>query len=139
MQIYIAGPLFNEGARWFNNKISALCEQHGLITFLPQRDGLLIKDGVDPKIIYQKDRDFLDKSKLVVACLNGIEVDSGAAWEIGYAAAKNIPIIALHTDSRSFSPFSKINPMLAYSAEFILNTLEDLDIYLARFVKNEHK
>ena len=38
MLAYIAGPLFNEGERWFVEKICALAEGAGFETFLPHRD-----------------------------------------------------------------------------------------------------
>ena len=35
MLAYIAGPLFNEGERWFDEQINALAEAAGFVTFLP--------------------------------------------------------------------------------------------------------
>lgn len=45
----------------------------------------------------------MDNSDIVVAVLDGVDVDSGTAWEIGYAYAKEKPVIGLRTDFRSLS------------------------------------
>ena len=37
---------------------------------------------------------------VVVALLDGAQVDDGTAWEIGYAYAKGMPVIGLRTDFR---------------------------------------
>jgi nucleoside 2-deoxyribosyltransferase len=45
----------------------------------------------------------LNSSDIVVAVLDGVDVDSGTAWEIGYAYAKGKPVIGLRTDFRTLS------------------------------------
>ena len=36
--VYVAGPLFDEGERWWIETIEARIAAHGLSTFLPHRD-----------------------------------------------------------------------------------------------------
>jgi nucleoside 2-deoxyribosyltransferase len=45
----------------------------------------------------------VDSSDIVVAVLDGVDVDSGTAWEIGYAYAKGKPVVGLRTDFRDLS------------------------------------
>ena len=43
----------------------------------------------------------IDKSDLIIAILDGSDVDSGTCVEIGYAYAKGKPILGLRTDFRN--------------------------------------
>ena len=36
--VYVAGPLFDEGERWFIEKVETLVAECGFVTFLPHRD-----------------------------------------------------------------------------------------------------
>ena len=38
-QAYIAGPLFNEGERWFDEQIERIATEAGFTIFPPHRDG----------------------------------------------------------------------------------------------------
>ena len=50
-KVYIAGPLFTQGDRWFLEKIDELLQNHGFVTYLPHRDGgLCPSDGRDIKL-----------------------------------------------------------------------------------------
>ena len=91
MLAYIAGPLFNEGERWFVEKICAQAEAAGFETFLPHRDTppeYVIPRN--PAAIFRSDLDYLERAALVVANLNGITSDDGTAWELGYAYARGV-------------------------------------------------
>jgi nucleoside 2-deoxyribosyltransferase len=48
----------------------------------------------------------------VVAVLDGVDVDTGVAFEMGYAHAIGKPIVGLKTDHRSFSKLESVNLML---------------------------
>ena len=85
MHAYIAGPLFNEGERWWNTEIDARVQRAGFTTYLPQRDGTPLKGPADVPKISEEDREAISNADLVVANLNGLCVDSGTAWELGYA------------------------------------------------------
>ncbi len=75
---YIAGPLFDEGERWFIEKVDALVAEAGFETFLPHRDNPpKVKDNV--KEIFQNDKRGIDICDVVVANLNGMTTDDGTA------------------------------------------------------------
>jgi nucleoside 2-deoxyribosyltransferase len=44
--------------------------------------------------------ELLERADIVLAVLDGVDVDSGTAAEIGFAAARATPIIGLRTDQR---------------------------------------
>lgn len=79
---YIAGPLFSEGERSFLEKVDKICREKGLETYLPHRD---IDQSLSSKRIFKEDLENVRKADLVIAVLDGSDVDSGTAFEIGIA------------------------------------------------------
>ena len=78
----------------------------GFLVFLPQEDAedcTEEREKQNQEHIFRKCVEGLDNSDIVVAVLDGADVDSGTAWEIGYAYAKEKPVIGLRTDFRSLS------------------------------------
>ena len=53
------------------------------------------------KKIMERDRAAIDACDVVVALLDGTQVDDGTAWEIGYAYAKGKPVVGIRTDFRN--------------------------------------
>ena len=105
-RIYLAGPLFSHAELEYNRKLRDLLLNKGFSVFLPQEDA---EDTTDERekqnqeCIFKKCVEGVDSSDIVVAVLDGVDVDSGTAWEIGYAYAKEKPVIGLRTDFRSLS------------------------------------
>ncbi|RMF81539.1 MAG: nucleoside 2-deoxyribosyltransferase, partial [Chloroflexi bacterium] len=101
MRAYIAGPLFNEGERWFDEQIDARAQKVGLETFLPHRDGMeLLPTNRTINDIFQLDVRMIDACDIVIANLNGVTTDDGTAWELGYAYARGKHLIGVYTDMR---------------------------------------
>lgn len=122
MQIYFAAPLFSEAELTFNERVVADLEAEGYDVFLPQRDGKEIEalyedpdiDSVEDVMqeIYRIDRDAIYEADVLTAVLDGQVPDEGVAVEMGIASENDIPIVALKTDRRCFSPDEPINAML---------------------------
>ncbi|MEK9162564.1 MAG: nucleoside 2-deoxyribosyltransferase [Chloroflexota bacterium] len=126
MKIYIAGPLFNAGERWYLENIDRVCHEAGFETYLPHRDaGLVPPSGDGNEFFFNEDRKQLNECDVVVAVLNGVTTDPGTAWEIGYAHAIKCPIIAIYDDKRIADPKANINPMIYCSVE-MCKTMEEL-------------
>ena len=126
-KIYIAGPLFTEGDRWFLEKIDALCNKLGFITYLPHRDaGVCPPSGIGSNSFFLRDLEELNECKIVVAVLNGTDIDSGTSWEIGYAYSKNKKIIGYLDDSRVENPVANLNLMILNSL-FLVQSFEKLN------------
>ncbi len=86
--VYIAAPLFNFQQRWFISEIQSALADQGVRTFSPYHQVGISKD---PQHIVKEDLKGLETSQVIFAVLDGL--DSGTLFEIGYAAAKGIPVI----------------------------------------------
>jgi len=124
--IYLAGPLFSEAERQFNKKFKLILTKNGFNVFLPQENEVY---GCDTKNeqMFSNYLNILNKCDIIVAVLDGgLDVDSGTAWEVGYAYSKGIPIFGLRTDFRTFDDSSKINLMIEECLTYLATDIEDL-------------
>ncbi len=104
--IYLAGPLFTHAELEFNRRLKDMFLKKGFSVFLPQEDAedaASERERQNQECIFQKCVEGVDSADIVVAVLDGVDVDSGTAWEIGYAYARGKPVIGLRTDFRAFS------------------------------------
>jgi nucleoside 2-deoxyribosyltransferase len=115
--IYQAGPLFSESERDWHRKLTAALEAAGHKVIWP--GDLMSNESIhaapDPaKFIFETCRDAIDRCNCVVALLDGVQVDDGTAWEIGYAYARGIPVYGIRTDFRNAgeTPGGKANAMI---------------------------
>jgi len=124
-RLYVAGPLFDEGERWFQERLDALAVECGYETFLPHRDNP-DKTVETTGVIFRNNATAIDDCSVVLANLNGVMTDDGTAWEIGYAYARNKPIVGLHTDWRMRFEHEIVNLMLEYSLDHLVRSLDEL-------------
>lgn len=124
--VYVAGPLFDEGERWWIETVEQRVAAAGFATFLPHRDNPP-KTADTVTEIFANNRDGIDRCRVVVANLNGVTTDDGTAWEIGYAHAKAKHIIGLHTDWRRRFDDEVVNLMLERSVDQMVRSLDELD------------
>ncbi|ODV49272.1 nucleoside 2-deoxyribosyltransferase-like protein [Methanohalophilus euhalobius] len=136
-EIYLAGPLFSEAEKNFNEQLTEKIESAGYDVFLPQRDSTDTKSmrkEQDAAELFRRNSEAIDRADLVIAILDGgSDVDSGTAWEIGYAYAKNIPVMGMRTDFRTLGIEGTVNLMiektlikLVYSTDKLLTELENM-------------
>jgi len=130
MLAYVAGPLFDEGERWWIERIDALVASCGFETFLPHRDNP-DKTADNVREIYLNDRGAIDRADVVVASLNGLTTDDGTAWEIGYAVARGVPAIGIHTDWRRRFDDEVVNLMIEESLDQLVRSEDELRAALA--------
>lgn len=90
-KIFIAGPIFSEGERNYNLQIDSICREMGYQTFMAQRDVGIVTDN-NLEAAFNSDLNNLKNSDIIVANLDGVDVDSGTAWEIGYAFYQKITL-----------------------------------------------
>ncbi len=105
--VYVAGPLFSEAERAFLQvMVDTLAKAATLDPvadfFLPHRDGGELGKGPKRKDIFELDLQQVDSAAIVVALLDGQDVDSGTCIELGYAYAKGKKIFGLLTDFRAY-------------------------------------
>jgi nucleoside 2-deoxyribosyltransferase len=113
MKIFVAAPLFSESERAFNSRIVKTLRKSGHNVWLAQ-EAPFIKKGTmkEKKKIFAGDIAALKSCEAVVAILDGIDIDSGVAFELGYAHCLGKPIVGLKTDYRTFSKIEQVNLML---------------------------
>ncbi|RKT45633.1 nucleoside 2-deoxyribosyltransferase [Thiocapsa rosea] len=135
--IYLAGPLFTEAERdWHRKTKGLLLEQasqrgepieivwpYELIT--PEEIAAL---GVGSRAeIFRRCKTELDRADVLIALLDGTQVDDGTAWEIGYffaTKAAEATIIGIRTDFRRAgeSEHAIVNAMVEIACDVIVNT-----------------
>lgn len=105
MKIYFGSPLFTESQRMFN--LATVITMRGLLPdyvdiYLPQENGDINDKSkvVHSTEIFKQDTDELASSQAMIAILDGQDIDSGLASEMGIAFSNKIPIYALYTDIR---------------------------------------
>src|SRR5947209_1736650 len=114
---YVAAPLFSDAERTFNLTLADQLEPHFSI-YLPQRDGLLLRDlreaGDDSQVarqrIYTMDVAAIRSCDGLLAVLDGPSVDEGVSFELGYATCLGKICVGLATDSRRATGYFR-NPM----------------------------
>lgn len=129
-QIYLAGPLFSKAERDFNVYLRDRLVEMGFKVFLPQVDG---EDNLENRLherqmcIFENDIRGIDQSDIVLAVLDGgSDVDSGTAWEMGYAYARGKKVLGLKTDFRTFGEEGIVNLMMEMSVEVLARDVEDI-------------
>lgn len=104
MKLYFAGPMFAKADLLYNEYMVKQIRDldDSIEVYLPQENGAINDKTAyaDSKMIALADTEKVLESDLLVAILDGITIDAGVASEIGVAYAKNIPMIALYTDTR---------------------------------------
>ncbi len=126
--VYLASPLFSEAELDFNRMLRDEIKNGGFSVFLPQEDSNNVKDRDDRQmIIFSKNEAAIKRSDIVVAVVDGADVDSGTAWEIGYAYALGKPILGLRTDFRTLGIEGTVNLMIERSTVLCKNIPELLN------------
>ncbi|MGQ9460411.1 MAG: nucleoside 2-deoxyribosyltransferase [Candidatus Bathyarchaeaceae archaeon] len=127
MRVFLAAPLFSEAERNFNSKVAKRLRDEGFQVWLAQESPFIHKGTPkEKKKIYEADISALKACDVVVAVLDGAEVDSGVAFEMGYATALGKPMIGLKTDHRTFSKMEDVNLMLEVPLIKLCNSIDDV-------------
>ena len=121
ISIYLAASMFSAFERERNEYIEKeLLKRGNYSIFLPQRVSPTTINGIETKLnIFEVCRDKICESDIVIALVDGADVDSGVSWELGYAYAKGVPSICVRTDLRKAEE-KGINVMLEYGSSKVL-------------------
>ncbi len=104
--IYLAGPLFTAAERAFNADLAGRLRAAGHGVLVPQEfcagfdQDSALGGAAKFAAIRQACLNHLARAGRVVAVLDGPDIDSGTAYECGWAAARSIPAVGLRTDWR---------------------------------------
>lgn len=120
-KIYLAAPLFTVIERNINKCIAEKIEATGKYkVFLPQTVSPAEVNGeYDMHPIFEGCKNNIIDSDFIVALVDGADVDSGVAWELGYAFANNKKSICIRTDIRK-SEGNGVNIMIEYGSTKML-------------------
>ena len=123
MRVYFAASLFTQVERKWNRMLAeALAEVlPGLEVTLPQdfKPSGKYNDGRHYGTLFRMCVNGIDRADAVLAIVDGAEVDSGTAWEMGYAYARKKPVIGLRTDFRPGAEHG-VNIMLSRSCKHLI-------------------
>ena len=106
MKVYLAGPLFNDGERGTLSGIAAQLRAAKIDVFVPHEQFVEL-EGLDARAVFATDYAGIRDANLILAWLDGTQVDDGTAVEIGIFSrlaaqdpARYRGIIGLSTDMR---------------------------------------
>lgn len=127
MKGYLGNGLFGMGDRMVNTYIAehlrTLFEENKieLELYVPQ-ENLSINDKnsyASSVMIADGDDEFLEKTDFMIAVLDGVEIDSGVACEVGVATTLNKKVFGLFTDTRQLGRENqkKIDALIADATE----------------------
>ena len=102
-RVYMAGPLFNEGDRYTNQRSSDALRARGYTTFLPQ-EVVITNDSSElvKGACFYMDLKAIRLCDVLLANCNGIEIDSGTAAEIGLGYGLQKRMILYKSDVRNY-------------------------------------
>lgn len=94
-RVYLAAPFFDLAQRWIVEEARSLLLDMGVDVFSPLHD---VGPG-SGAVVAPQDLAGLDQASAVLAILNGADV--GTVFEVGYAVAKGLPVVALAQNMRA--------------------------------------
>ncbi|MBF0459675.1 MAG: nucleoside 2-deoxyribosyltransferase [Nitrospirae bacterium] len=139
--IYLAGPLFSKGERmWINSikhRIKRLAAENGLDIKIINPQELISDKGIAAlgenakHEIFNRCKSHLDSVDILVAVLDGSQVDDGTAWEVGYFYGNKVQgqkILGIRTDVRKDGESSGavVNAMVDCSCDVIVDSIEKM-------------
>lgn len=93
-RVYLAAPFFSLAERWVVEEVRNQLNEMGVPVFSPLHE---IGEGPG-EVVAPQDLEGLDDCQVVLAILNGS--DAGTVFEVGYAVARGIPVVALAQNMR---------------------------------------
>ncbi|MBS9337455.1 nucleoside 2-deoxyribosyltransferase [Fructobacillus parabroussonetiae] len=129
-RVYLAGPFFSETQIAQVERLEKVLADHPQIgdVFSPRKHQHEEYEMFSPewqKVTFASDVQAIDDADVIVALsdFDGADTDSGTAWELGYAYAKQIPVLTIKEDTET------LNLMLAKSLTAYLHKVEDVADY----------
>lgn len=124
-RIYLAGPLFTQPEWIWNEALAQALRTHLFDVILPQSTSESMLSGArlfDASLLFKLNIESIQSADVIVAILDGPDVDSGTAWECGYAFKAGKPVIGVRTDLRAGGddPEHGINLMLSISCSSVV-------------------
>ena len=140
MKIYLAGPIFSEADQQWLRGLKERIEETGRAKgkkveviwpyeLVSRSDIERLGDSAKQEV-FDRCKSNLDRADLLVALLDGSQVDDGTAWEIGYffSVRDRSKIIGIRTDFRNAGETrnSVVNAMVEMSCHRIVRSVDEL-------------
>lgn len=125
-KVYLASPFFNETEIEIMEKVKEILINKGLDVFAPfehQNKHLEFGSREWRKATYDGDVSGINRADIIVAIIEGNYCDSGTAWEIGNAVAKDKPVVVVNPSK------STVNLMISDSLHAYIDSFEALETY----------
>jgi nucleoside 2-deoxyribosyltransferase len=126
LKVYLSGPLFSQAEIQWAKNLKVLIEEKsaGMLEVLWPHE---ITPSQCQKI-FSTNIEALNFCDLMVAVLDGPQVDDGTAWEMGYFYARGGKILGIRTDFRKAGEDmeSKVNLMVEHSCMSISLNIDHL-------------
>ncbi|NLW51380.1 MAG: nucleoside 2-deoxyribosyltransferase [Candidatus Brocadiaceae bacterium] len=126
MEIYLSAPLFTQEQRRWNRLVARGLEKRiaGARVVLPQdyRVHSSFNKRTDFPHLFRSCVEGAREADLMVAVLDGPDVDSGTAFEMGIAYERDIPIVGIRTDYRE-SQQKGVNLMISGACTVLLREM----------------
>ena len=130
MRIYLAASLFTYAERQWNERFAQALEGvlDGGEVVLPQEFETSSAHEEDKKhaVLFRKCVKGIDRADAVVAIADGTDVESGTAWEMGYAYGTGKPVVAVRTDFRPGAE-SGVNIMISRGCRLFLDESQNVE------------
>lgn len=144
-RFYVAGTLFSDAQRCYLEalvaRLAEALELHPVEDFfLPHRDAGDVGEGHMQNEVFEANVMHVRSAEALIAWLDGPDVDSGTAAEMGMAYDSGKPVFGLLTDFRCWQPGSlpdRLNNMIwgmCGHGKNISRSIEDLERQLRRYV-----
>jgi nucleoside 2-deoxyribosyltransferase len=126
-KIYLSGPLFSRADIAWGGRVKSFLEERLDATrvvwpheIVPCSAGCLEIFQANLRALYEAD--------VMVALLDGPQVDDGTAWEVGFFFSQGKMVLGLRTDFRRAGEMegSRVNLMIECSCHSISSSLEEL-------------
>lgn len=125
-KIYLASPFFNEQEIEKVNKVKNILRSKGLNVFAPiehQHKELEFGSQKWRDTVFKSDMDAIYDCDIMVAILDGNNMDSGTAFECGVCKQINKPLIVFNEGNKP------INLMIAESLHATLTSFDEIENY----------
>lgn len=125
-KVYLASPFFNDEQLVDMVKVLGTLRNKNLDVFSPyenQHKDLEFGSKEWRDKTFNSDVDHIKWCDFIVAIVDGNYMDSGTAWEIGYAHAINKPVIVVNLNQKP------INLMISDSLHAYIDSIESLEKY----------
>lgn len=139
MKVYLANGLFSESDRLYNQLLAEKIRSNfpDVELYVPQ-ENMSINDKTKiatSQDIAKADVEMLKKCDLVVAVLDGVEVDAGVSCEVGIAYALDIPVLGLLTDIRFNMDSMEEKVEMMYSKDVFENPTMYRNLFLTGIIR----